>query len=96
MQSIQEPSNKDWMWRRCDKCPHQNDLEAYLKDKFEDLSDCTTFKQWTAVDRAELITLEFIVDDFFEMLVEKLIKLTPHSFIAKQQSSYLRCRKENL
>ena len=88
--------NRDCMLMRCTQCPKEGELEDYLNDKFLDVDDTITFKEWTAVDRTELITRQMTVADFIKLLVRKLINLIPHSYIAKQQSNYLRNRKENL
>ena len=84
------------MLMRCEHCPKQEVLVAYLNSKFPDVDKTITFKEWTAVDRTEMITRQMTVIDYIELLVLKLIKLIPHSYIAKQQSAYLRNRKENL
>ena len=82
--------NRDCMLMRCTQCPKEGELEDYLNDKFLDVDDTITFKEWTAVDRTELITRQMTVADFIELLVRKLINLISHSYIAKQQSNYLR------
>lgn len=91
-----ESSNRDCMLLRCGSCPNEDWLKIFLHEKFEDLEDTITFKEWTAVDRTELITRQLTVTEYIDLLVEKMIKLIPHSYIAKQQSKYLKNRKEDL
>ena len=54
------------------------------------------FKQWTKVDRADLMSMKLPVYDFIELLIEKLSNITVHSFIARAQSDYLKMLKETL
>lgn len=55
-----------------------------------------SFKEWTTNDRAEIITRFVTLEDFIDLVVERIDKLTPHSFIAKEQSRYLNILKEEL
>ena len=50
--------------------------------------DTITHKQWVSVDRCTLDTVNTTSEDFVEAFADKLEALIPHSFIAKQQSSY--------
>ena len=43
-----------------------------------------TFKQWTRVDRSELITKTKTVADYIEILIAQLVKSTIHSQISKK------------
>ena len=87
---------RDCLLLKCDQCPKQDYLTTLLLSKFEDEHDTITFKEWVSVDRTQLITRQLPVHEFIDLIVEKLVKLTPHSFIAKEQSNYLKARKENL
>ena len=71
-------------------------LGETLNDNDEDDDAFVEFKQWTTTDRTDLQTLRLPVDEFIELLCEKLDKITTHSFIAKAQSSYLKQLKESL
>ena len=64
-----------------------------LKDRLkilmdENLIDTVVYKQWVSVDRSTLETFSKSVDDFVDPFCEKLEILLPHSFIARQQSSF--------
>ena len=54
----------------------------------DNLIDNIVYKQWISVDRCTLETVSKSADDFVETFCEKLENLLPHSFIAKQQSSF--------
>ena len=54
----------------------------------DNLIDNIVYKQWISVDRCILETVSKSADDFVETFCEKLENLLPHSFIAKQQSSF--------
>jgi len=47
-------------------------------------------KQWTKVDRADLMSIKLFVYEFIEILIEKLSNITVLSFIAWAQSEYLK------
>lgn len=54
----------------------------------DNLVDSIIYKQWVSVDRCTLETFCKSADDFVDVFCEKLEVLLPHSFIAKQQSSF--------
>ena len=67
------------------------DLVDIDNDNFE-----IDFKQWKTTDRTELISRKLPVDEFINLLCEKLDKITAHSFIARVQLQYLKQLKDNL
>ena len=74
---------------------------AILKDHLttyldENLVDHVTFKQWVSVDRSTLETLTVPVDEFVEILSDKLELLRPHCFIASEQARFFKECKSNL
>ena len=54
----------------------------------DSLIDTIVYKQWVSVDRSTLETISQSADDFVHSLCRKLEVLRPHSFIARQQSSF--------
>ncbi|XP_047129865.1 uncharacterized protein LOC124809907 [Hydra vulgaris] len=100
--------SKVCMIHRCNSCPGiqaaQNFLQQYLtqNDDPEEQYDSdeneqsVDFKQWATTDRTELLTINLPLNEFIDLLCEKLDKITCHSFIAKSQSSYLKHLKETL
>ena len=53
-----------------------------------------TFKLWVNVDRTNLETIVKSTDDCVDDLIDKLSNLQRHSFIATQQSRFMREIKE--
>ena len=58
--------------------------------------DNITYKQWTAVDRSSLETVNQHSYDFVESFCERLEALRSHSFIATQQSNFFDQCKSSL
>lgn len=91
-------TSKECMLGRCESCP---DEFSKVQEKIfellgETFHDEITFKQWTTTDRSNLISLKESTDDYVNLVIKKLTDLAPHSFLAKNQSLFLRERKENL
>ena len=89
-------SDKNCMLQRCEDCPGDGIVLEYLESKFEDRAEYITFAQWITTDRTEMIHQTLTVSEYIKMLVIKLTKLLSHSFIAKQQSNFLKQRKQSL
>jgi predicted RNA-binding protein with PIN domain len=69
----------------CKSCPGTDLLKEKLLAVFDaSMIDTITYKQWTAVDRSTLETVNQHSDDFVESFCEKLDALRSHSFIATQ------------
>ena len=60
------------------------------------LVDNIVYKQWVSVDQSTPETINKSSDDFVDTFCEKLEVLLPHSFIAKQQSSFQTKLKSDL
>ena len=88
--------SRNCMLNKCDLCPSVANLREYLQSLFEDTNDEILFKQWTTVDRAEIVTMITTVQEFIETLIEKLAILLPHSYISKAQMNYYKAKKEAL
>jgi len=86
-----DQNNKDCMLQRCPNCPGESVVFKFLRSKFD-----LTFVQWITTDRTEMIHQTLSLFEYLKLLMVKLIKLLPHSFIAKQQSNFLKHRKESL
>ena len=54
------------------------------------------FNQWQSTDRTSLITRCVTTEEYKDLLIEVIDKLTVHSFIAKCQGEYLKQCKDNL
>lgn len=90
--------SKMCMVHRCPDCPGKDALTRLLNFQFKDYDeeDIIHFQQWESTDRTQINNLCLAVNEFIELVAEKMDQLTAHSFIAKSQAAYLRSRKEGL
>ena len=88
--------NYDCMLGNCEGCGSAEMLKTMLEEEFSEVEEEISFKLWTSTDRSNLIEVVQSADEFIESLLEKLIQLKKHHYIAKVQASYLREKKENL
>jgi len=96
--------SKICMIHRCTHCSGTYSVRQFLYDHLLCDKECNEgdeqmeidFKQWTKVDRADLMSMKLPVYDFIELLIEKLSNITVHSSIARAQSDYLKMLKETL
>ena len=58
--------------------------------------DEISYKAWVSVDRTNLETVVRQTDSFVDHIVECLVSLKRHDFIAKQQSAFLKNKKQQL
>jgi hypothetical protein len=94
---ICNPSQTNCFFCDCSECPGPTNLENTLKDVFTDNAiENITFKEWISTDRCELVTIVKSTEEFIESLLEKLLLLLCHSFIATQQVMFLKELKCNL
>ena len=84
----------------CCKDVHYVQASIMLKqkhlNKFEDLNEEISYKQWVSVDRTELISQSLSISDYINLTITKLESLVHHHYIAHSQSSYLKLRKETM
>lgn len=94
-----EVNNKDCMMRKCCNCPTTTDaLVEKLNEligEFED-DDEIEFDQWTTTDRSNLTHHKEPVSEYVELVCKGLMKLAPHSYLAKSQAAYLKSRKVDM
>ena len=81
--------NGTCMARRCPNCPKVDPLKAFLVDSLYESNEEIVIQQWLFTDSIELVTQSLPVDEFIELLVDKIDNLTKHSYTAKCQSWYL-------
>lgn len=81
----------------CSFCGKVPKTKMAIMEVFEGLGvDEVSYKAWMSVERTALETLTKTTEDFVDTLVENLLKLHRHDFIAKQQASFLADTKANL
>ncbi len=89
-------SSPECMLNRCDKCPGNQQLICHVKTIVTQHQVPVRFKQWESTDRNILLDKELPLNEFINLLVEKVDKLTTHHFISKKQSKFIKELKENL
>ena len=92
-------TRKDCMLNKCEDCPGFENVVDFLRNeicKKWSADDTISFKQWEKVDHSELMDDELPVDEFLEVIVEKLKKLLSRHFIYKRQQNFLKNKKETL
>lgn len=96
-QIICNPPSPDCYLLLCAMCPGINKIIKYLEELFDaEYVEHITYKQWVTIDRTNLEILQSSVEDFLDKFSSKLLALLPHTFIAQQQSLFLKERKEQL
>lgn len=81
----------------CEACPSHSLLRDHLSKHLKESGvNEITFSAWHSTDRATLKTSTLTVDDYLELLINKLDILKPHHYINKQQTSYFEELKKNL
>lgn len=82
---------------KCESCLCTDALKDFLKSVLADHDiDRIEYQCWQQTDRSTLRTEISDAEDFVEELCERQMKLKSHSFIAKQQSSFLKYLKNSL
>jgi hypothetical protein len=85
------PPQTNCFFRDCSEFPGPTDLENTLEDVFTDNAiENIAFKQWISTHRCELITIVKSTEEYIESLLEILLLLLCHSFIAAQQTMFLK------
>ena len=88
-QMVCNPSQPACYLGTCGSCPGISGLKERLNSLMDDsLIDSVVYRQWVSADRSTLETISQSAEDFVDSLCEKLEVLLPHSFIARQQSSF--------
>ena len=86
---ICNPPSPDCYLSNCSSCPGIDQFREQLMNAMENnLIDMVTYKEWVSVDRSTLETFVKPVEECVECFCDRLETLLPHSFIAKQQSSF--------
>ncbi|GBM70363.1 hypothetical protein AVEN_129678-1 [Araneus ventricosus] len=90
-------NNRACMLRCCTDCPNNSEsFKNYLSDLLKDYDEEIQFSQWINDGRMKLQTMTLSVEEFIELVTEKIVALIPHSYISKIQSTYLKNEKRKL
>lgn len=88
-------NNQRCMFGECSNCPGTADLSEEILAFFTmQYCDEVRFSQWTTTDRATLQCHVENVTDFVDLLVNQLLALKKHQFIANNQSRFLKRMKD--
>ncbi|KAJ8669555.1 hypothetical protein QAD02_000814 [Eretmocerus hayati] len=94
------PSAIGRRWERegeCQFCPPIHSVTDEIRSMLQNESITeVSFKQWISTDRCSLETLTQRVDVIIPYLVQSLRNLREHDFLAKEQSSFFKSRKQSL
>ena len=92
--------SRNCMFHLCQDCPDKENLLNFLESAFldngYDMEDNTTYKQWISTDRSSLTTIQSTVQEFVEVLRDKLYDLCRHHYLKESQSAFLKHSKEHL
>ena len=90
--------SKSCMLHRCDNCPGISALQLFIESKLKETmlekDESVKFKQWTSTDRVTINEEIKPLSDCSEILVEDIVKLSVHHYIARNQSNYIKHLKE--
>lgn len=89
--------NETCFFRKCNLCCNLDNFKSFLKNIFAEHSvDLIKYKQWTNVDRCDIVEFENTTDEFIDLFCKRLDKLITHDFIKKQQSAFVHLKKNTL
>lgn len=89
--------NKDCYLKNCLKCPGVQKLKQHLERTLSSYEDSSfSFKQWVNEPQCTLETIIKNSTDFIDFFCEQIDELITHDYICKEQSAWLRAKKENL
>ena len=93
-----DASKKECMLHRCEKCPGRDALQKFLDEELDEVEPDEEFhySQWDTTDRATLSTRTTTCEEYKELLIDTIDRLTKHSYLSKAQAKYLNEKKENL
>lgn len=81
----------------CEECPGIDKLQVLLSKVFDENDiEQIKYKYWVFKPRSSLETVIKTSDEFVDDFCRNIKTLLPHSFVAKQQASYLKELKETL
>ncbi|XP_052122650.1 uncharacterized protein LOC127749257 [Frankliniella occidentalis] len=92
-----ESRSDECFFGTCKQCPGTMKIRERLDQIFDaKMIETVEYKQWTVVDRCDLITVTQDRDEFIDLFLEKMEKLIEHDFITNQQATFMSKRKSTL
>lgn len=84
--------------KKYDNCPGTEALARHIESRLEEnMIEQLIYKQWVTIGgKTSLENITRETSDFIREFCEQIEFLIPHDFIAKQQTSYLKHRQENI
>ena len=82
---------------QCESWPGRAGLKQFLDEQLSDVDSESEFhyNQWDTTDRASLTTAA-TYEEYKDVLIDAIDKLTKHSYLAKCQAQYLNDKKQSL
>ena len=84
----------------CEYCPGKQDIHNYLINYFinneNELDDDISYMQWLSTDQTTMNKLTSTIEEYINLLSEKVFELCEHCFISKAQSNFLKYKKETV
>ncbi|KAK3909523.1 DNA-directed RNA polymerase subunit beta [Frankliniella fusca] len=94
---LSETPTDECYFGTCTQCPGTQKIKEKLEEIFNaKMIETVEYKQWTVVDRSDLITVTQDRDEFIDLFLEKMEKLIEHDFITNQQATFMSKRKSIL
>lgn len=95
--AICEEPNAECYLKNCTKCPGVQKLREYLDKILSPYEEfLLSFKQWVNDPQCTLETFTKTSTDFVDFFCDQIDELIIHDYICKEQSAWLRLKKENL
>ena len=93
-----DSTRKECIMHQCEPCPGRAGLRQFFDEKLSDVDSESEFhySQWDPTDRASLPTATKTCEQYKDVLIDIIDKLTKHSYLVKCQAQYLNDKKEAL
>ena len=79
-------------------CQERAALKQFLDEQLSDVDSESEFhyNQWDTTDQASLTTVTTTCEEYKDVLIDSIDKLTKYSYLAKCQAQYLNDKKQSL
>ena len=92
---VSDSTKKECMMHWCESCPGRAGLKQILDEQPSDVDSESAFcyNQRDTTDQAWLTTVTTTCEEYKDVLIDAIYKLTKHSYLAKCQAQYLNDKK---